>query len=98
MSLLAPTLTGTVGDQRAYLAWNVVAAAKYTLRRGTGTGWYSTIYTGSATAFKDIGLTNGTVYHYRVRGTDAKGHNGPWSNVVDLTPKAVVVPPPPLLV
>src|SRR3990167_7803627 len=54
----------------------------------TGTAGDGALYTGSALAFANTGLVNGTPYHWRVRGVDAKGNGGPWSNIVTLTPKA----------
>lgn len=87
-----PVLSGTAGNARCDLAWSAVAGAvKYRLRRAIGTAGYGALYTGPALSFAAIGLTNGTPYHWRVRGVDAKGNGGPWSNIVTLTPKA---PPP----
>ena len=78
---VAPTLTGTAGNQQTTLSWNSVSGAtSYTLYKA-GTA----IYSGTATTYTNTGLTNGQTYSYTVTATGAGG-TSPASNTVVLTP------------
>jgi len=91
--VIAPVLTGVADDKRTDLAWTPVpGAVKYRLRLNLGTTGIK-LYEGPALTFTDFVVMNGSTYAYKVRGIDAKGRLGPWSNVVSLTPKAPVSPP-----
>lgn len=88
----APVLTGTAGAAQVSLSWTAVANADtYELQRKTGAGSYSEINDADVLAYLNTGLTNGTTYTYRVRGTANTGTSvGPWSNEVAKTPVSTV--------
>lgn len=74
----APTgLTVLPGDKQNQLTWNAVnGATSYNVYRGTKANGESTtaLMTGiTAASFTDIGLTNGTIYFYKVASVGATG-------------------------
>ena len=102
-TMLAPdvpqNLTATIGDGQVTLTWDAVAnAASYELR-----AWDSIrrtwehlggILTGRA--HMHTVLTDGRNYYYQVRGRDANGVRGAWSERVYAAVVAAQFPPPPL--
>jgi len=88
----APTgLTATAGNAQVTLAWTASSgAASYNVYRSTVAGNEGTapIATGvTATAWINTGLTNGTLYYYKVAAVNAGGTSG-MSNEASATPKA----------
>lgn len=81
----APTgVSATPGDKQATIRWNAVSgASSYNLYRAPGTAAYRTGLTG--TAFTDTGLTNGTLYAYRLTAVNAAGE-GPKSTEASVRP------------
>ena len=74
----APTLTGTLGDNKVFFTWTASpGAVSYTLKRGTATGGpYADIPGATATtslSFTDVGLSNNVVYYYVVVATNGTG-------------------------
>jgi fibronectin type 3 domain-containing protein len=95
MALAAPSgVVATAGDTQVALTWSASAgASSYTVYRGASSTASTMVAVASgvaATSFGDTGLTNGTVYYYRVRGVS--GDNlSPFSASVSAKP----LPPPP---
>lgn len=76
----APTglsATGGNGSAGVSLAWNSSAGAtSYHVKRATSPdGPYTTIYTGSATAFTDYTVSPGTTYYYIVTAVSSLGES-----------------------
>ena len=94
-------LRAEAGDAEADLDWlepddGGVAITSYTVQwredgQNFGTGRQATSTDNEHTV---TGLTNDTLYHFRVRAVNGEG-NGAWSNEASATPEAVVVPPTP---
>ena len=86
------TALGT-GTTTAQLTWTPVPAATgYQLERSAdnGTTWSVVAHTAAGVVtYADVGLTAGTTYSYRVRGTDAGGASDPSGVAVALTIPAV---------
>jgi len=82
----------TPGNGQVTLVWPAIeGAAGYVVRRALNPeGPYATIGTPPGNGFVDIGLTNGTPYHYRVCAVNAGGES-PESHSVSAAP---VAPPP----
>jgi hypothetical protein len=91
----APTnLTATpVSSSQINLSWTAstdnVGVTGHLLERclGAGCTTFAQIasLSGTTTSYNDTGLTASTSYSYRVRGTDAAGNLGPYSNVASGT-------------
>lgn len=85
----APTnVAAAPGDTTAIVTWNVVTdAVSYQLWRGTSAGT-ETLYKSNLTSasYLDTGLTNGTMYYYKVKSVDSKGGVSPASNETSCTP------------
>ena len=81
----APTLTGslsaTAGTLQVVLDWtdatDNVGVTGYDVEYGTSTS-YSTKTTSTTSAKTITGLTNGTLYYFRVRAYDAAGNKSSW--------------------
>lgn len=88
----APALTATAGSEQVSMAWTAVESAdSYTLERKTGAGAYSVLLEQAGLTYVNTGLTNGTTYTWRVRGTANAGADvGPWSNELTRTPGATL--------
>ena len=94
------TPSGVTGNNTVTVSWDApmgsVTVSSYRLEYKTSTGglnqaWklISSTIGGGTTSYRHTGLTNGTGYSYRVRGTN-DGGNGAWSTVSDLlTPAGV---------
>jgi fibronectin type 3 domain-containing protein len=84
------SLAGASGQVTATIG-TVAGATSYDLQRRTtaGPGAWSTVYTGSAGAHVDSGLTNGTGYDYQARATNIS-ETGAWSDTRSATPLGVV--------
>ncbi|MEL6809018.1 MAG: fibronectin type III domain-containing protein [Pseudomonadota bacterium] len=83
------------GNQQNSLAWNADADADdYIIEVSVAGGAYSVLATVAdpTTAYVHTGLTNGTLYTYRVSGDNAQG-TGPASDPVNGTPAAVAPSP-----
>jgi prepilin-type N-terminal cleavage/methylation domain-containing protein len=92
-------LAATAGDMVVALTWDAVVVddfSHYELWRGTSSG-SETLYQDelSATAYSDVGLTNGTTYYYKVRAVDTGDRAGAFSSEVSATPvsQTDVTPP-----
>ena len=94
-------LVATAGDGQVTLSWDAPslngggAITDYEYRRDTydddtWTYWSST-GNGSSTSMTLTGLTNGTVYAFKVRAVNSSG-SGPESSKVTVTPQAPTVP------
>lgn len=86
----APTgLTATAGDASVGLSWSASAgAATYTIERSPNdNASFSVISSGSitGTTYNDTGLTNGTLYFYRVTAVNTGGSSAA-SNEASATP------------
>jgi uncharacterized protein (DUF1800 family)/fibronectin type 3 domain-containing protein len=83
------SLTATGGDARVVLSWQAVSgAAGYLIFRSTDGTWSTLpLAVVSATTYTNTGLTNGTLYTYRVAAYDAAG-TGPQSGDVSARPLA----------
>jgi fibronectin type 3 domain-containing protein len=68
-------LSAVAGDAQVQLRWNADAgAAGYTVYASTFSGGESPLATGlTATSYTATGLQNGTIYYFRVAGTNAVG-------------------------
>ncbi|MCE5169860.1 hypothetical protein LQV63_11100 [Paenibacillus profundus] len=84
-------LTGTAGDARAMLSWNMVhAATGYNVKRSDTTGGsYTTIatVTSSTYSYIDTNVVNGKIYYYVVTALHEAGESAN-SNEVAVMPKA----------
>ena len=72
----APTnLSPVPGNTQVTLSWTASpGATSYDIYRGTSSGGESLIQSGvTATSFTNTGLTNGTVYYYKVSAVNAAG-------------------------
>src|SRR5207237_3282370 len=84
-------LSATLGNGQVSLSWNAAAgAASYNIYRATTSGGegstpYVTGITG--TTFTDTGLTNGTIYYYKVTAINNVGQSSA-SNEVSAIPQA----------
>jgi autotransporter-associated beta strand protein len=84
-----PGLTGTPGNQQAFLSWNAVSGATaYNLKRSpvSGSG-YTNLVTAANITYNDTNLINGTTYYYVVTATNSVGESTN-SNEVSVTPSA----------
>ena len=93
----APTnLTATGGNTQIALSWTAATGAtSYNVYRGTAANAQATtpIATNiTTTTFNNTGLTNGTVYFYKVTGVNAGGL-GPASAEASATPAGIPVAP-----
>jgi len=94
---VAQTLTAEALDGAVNLKWNKNAETDFVYyevyRKNPGAEEYVAVAKLTENAFKDTGLTNGSVYMYKYRVYDDLG-NAAWSNVCSVTPvkKIVVVP------
>jgi fibronectin type 3 domain-containing protein len=71
------------------LTWNPLPdASTYRIYRAVSSGPFSLLTTVAATPYRDLGLTNGTPYSYRIAGHNEAG-DGPASAAVTATPQAV---------
>ncbi len=92
------TATATSASQVS-LGWTAatdnVAVTSYLVERCTGAGCASFAQVGTSTtvSFGDSGLAGGTTYGYRVRGADAAGNLGPYSNVASAATQVNTAPP-----
>jgi hypothetical protein len=85
VTLLAPTnLMATATNLQINLKWNsVIGATSYSLKRGTVSGNYPTIFSGlAATNYADANVTNAVNYFYVVSATGAGGES---SNALEVT-------------
>ena len=88
----APTsLAATAGNAQVALTWAAVSgASSYSVYRGTTAGGESTtaIVSGLTSAsYTNTGLTNGTMYYYKVKATNSAGTSG-YSNEANAKPIA----------
>ena len=80
----APTnLKATAGNAQVALTWTGSAGAtSYTLYRGTASGGETLLKSGlTATSYTDTGLTNGTIYFYKVAAANSVGTSAKSSEV-----------------
>ncbi|WP_235533085.1 glycoside hydrolase family 6 protein [Paenibacillus sp. Leaf72] len=91
----APTaLTATAGNAQIGLSWTASAGAtSYNVKRAlSASGPFTTVAANvSGTSYTNIGLTNGTTYHYVVTAVNAAGESAN-SAAASATPQSVVVP------
>ena len=98
----ASGLTGVPDNGMAHLSWTNPALQDFTgalvVRREGAAPASRTdgtpVYDGPASAFLDTGLTNGTIYHYRVYAHDGAGNYGAGSDAVAVTPSEDSTTPP----
>ncbi len=93
----APTgLAATAGWSHVDLAWNAnteTDLAGYKLYRKIGAGAYGTpIYTGPARTYTDAGLTDGTLYTYKLTAYDGAGNESVASSEASATPTTPLAP------
>ncbi|MGH8398345.1 MAG: hypothetical protein ACRETA_08885 [Gammaproteobacteria bacterium] len=83
--ILSPNSQTIVSGGTAAFTWQPQgpAATSYTLQESVSGGW-STVYTGSATAFSQTLSGVAGVKYYRVQASNAVG-SSPWSNTVSVT-------------
>jgi hypothetical protein len=75
---LAPAgLNATAGDRQAALSWAAsITALSYNVKRAlTNGGPYTTVTNVATTSYTDIGLTNGSTYHYVVSALNLAGES-----------------------
>lgn len=91
-------LAATAGNAQVSLQWNTVTGATgYRLFRSMSSSLQGDqIWSGAAATFLNTGLTNGTMYFYRVAATSANGSSTP-SAPVNAMPTAPPAPPPPAI-
>jgi fibronectin type 3 domain-containing protein len=85
----APTELKPVADTgKVTLSWKAAKnAASYIVERKVAGGAYAEIATNVAgLTYTNQPATNGTTYFYRVRGVNATGKKGPYSNEMSATP------------
>ena len=82
------TLKASPSDEQVALNWTSYSGAtNYLVKRATGSGGpYSIVGQVASTNFTDLGLNNGTTYHYVVSAV-ALGGNSPNSSEVSATPQ-----------
>ena len=81
-------LTATPGNAQVSLSWTASSGAtSYNIYRGTSSGnETTTVVTGvTGTSYTNTGLTNGTMYYYRITATNSYGTSG-YSNEASATP------------
>jgi hypothetical protein len=94
------SLSRTLGNSEITVSWSAPANAggsaitSYTLQSSTDQSSWTNVGTPSAlaTTVTATGLTNGTLYYFRVLATNSNG-SGPWSNSVSGIPLAVASAP-----
>lgn len=81
-------LSATAGNAQVSLSWTAsTGATSYNVYRGTSSGGETSIATGvTTTSYTNTGLTNGTVYYYKVAAVNANGTSG-LSNEASATPQ-----------
>jgi len=93
----APTsLTATPGNAQVSLSWpSSSGATSYSIYRGTSSGGESTtaIASVTTTTYVNTGLTNGTLYYYKVTAVNSTGASG-YSPEASATPQVSAPPPP----
>lgn len=93
----APTLTAAAGNASVDLTWTTPAnggssITGFTIYRGTTAGSETRhADAGLLTSFRDVNVSNGRTYSYRVSATNAIGE-GPLSNGVAVVPQPVTAP------
>jgi YVTN family beta-propeller protein len=93
----APTslAASATSSSQISLSWGAatdnVGVTGYRLERcqGAGCGTFSQVATPAGTAYTDSGVSPNTSYSYRVRGADAAGNLGAYSNTVSATTPAI---------
>ncbi len=97
-------LTATVGNSQVKLTWNRNTESdflRYRIYGGTSSNPTikidSTIGGSSDTTKTISGLTNGTIYYFRITAIDSAGLESGFSNEVNATPSAVVDNTPPII-
>ncbi len=91
------------GDRALTVAWNRPTAGSaghiigydVQYRESTASSWVYAPHTGQARFLVITGLTNGTTYEVRMRARTGETTVGEWSEPVQGTPKAPVLPPLP---
>ncbi|MCH8010394.1 MAG: VCBS repeat-containing protein [Candidatus Marinimicrobia bacterium] len=89
-------LTATPGNEQVTLRWDANTEAdlhKYNIYRNTYSPPITLIDSVVATSppdtfYTDIGLTNSTIYYYRITAVDSAGNGSGFSNEVSATPSA----------
>ena len=79
MAPAAPSgLAAAAGNGQVSLSWNASSGAtSYTLYRSTTSGSETSLVTGiTGTSYTNTGLTNGTIYYYKVAAVNAAGTSG----------------------
>ena len=87
--VLSGTLVATAGDGEVVLDWpdatDAVGVTGYDVEYGTSTAYGSTIADPTTSTATITGLTNGTLYYFRVRAHDSAGNLSQWISS-DATP------------
>ena len=93
-----PAITTPIfGDGEVLLSWTAAAkAVSYSIYRKAGDGAWETLGNGlTVCAYKDTGLTDGTVYTYRVAAVAANGDESSAAEGLVVTAKGTVAEIPP---
>ena len=94
----ANTVSATAGDGQVSLSWTVpdtylgVAVGDYDVGVGTVSGSYTFENVGNVTSFIKTGLTNGTLYYFKVKAKTASGSFLVFSNETSATPTGASAP------
>ncbi|WP_282938599.1 pectinesterase family protein [Paenibacillus sp. RC67] len=95
VSLEAPTLSGTAGDNKVTLNWDAVTdAVYYNVGRSTASGGpYTKLNSGpvNGLSYTDSAVTNGQTYKYVVTAANSVS-TSVYSNEVSITPTATTAP------
>jgi len=81
-------LTATAGNQQVTLSWNASTGATkyYIYRYRASDGTYPYLGQTTSTSYTDTGLTNGTIYTYKVSALNADNDESAASDEVSATP------------
>lgn len=92
------TLSATAGNSQVNLSWTVPQTylggviASYELGVGTISGSYTYSNVGSVTSYSQTGLSNGTIYYFKVRAKTAGGITLTYSNESSAVPSGSPTP------